>query len=231
MTMRAVVVYESMYGNAHLVADAIGVGLRAAVFDVNIVSVSQAGPAVLADADLVVVGGPTHAHGMSGASTRKTAVQAVGKPSSSRKLEPDALGLGLREWFGSLGYYPAKAAAFDTRLRGPAALTGRASTAVARLLRARLRGRCGAGELPGDKAGPARAPRAHPCTRVGNHVGHRHRAEPRTRRRGNRAVTNGARAAAQGAHPAPADENGGQRRDDCRSAVSGCRLDSGKGMP
>jgi len=73
-----------MYGNAHLVADAIGVGLRAAVFDVNIVSVSQAGPAVLADADLVVVGGPTHAHGMSRASTRKTAVQAVGKPSSGR---------------------------------------------------------------------------------------------------------------------------------------------------
>ena len=32
--MRAVVVYESMYGNTHLIADAIGAGLRTA-FDVT----------------------------------------------------------------------------------------------------------------------------------------------------------------------------------------------------
>ena len=36
----------------------------------------------------------------------------------------------------SLGQYPVKAAAFDTRLHGPAALTGRASKGVTRLLRA-----------------------------------------------------------------------------------------------
>jgi Flavodoxin domain len=134
--MRAVVVYESMYGSTHLVADAIGVALRAAAFDVSIVPVSQAGPAVLADADLVVVGGPTHAHGMSRASTRMMAVEAAERPDSNLTAEPDVLSLGLREWFGSLGRYPAKAAAFDTRLRGPAALTGRASKRVARLLRA-----------------------------------------------------------------------------------------------
>ena len=79
--MRAVVVYESMYGNTHLVADAIGAGLRTG-FDVSVVPVSQASPAVLADADLVVVGGPTHAHGMSRAATRKAAVQAADKPVS-----------------------------------------------------------------------------------------------------------------------------------------------------
>ena len=54
--MRAVVVYESMYGNTHVVADAIGAGLKTA-FDVSVVPVSQASPAVLADADLLVVGG------------------------------------------------------------------------------------------------------------------------------------------------------------------------------
>ena len=43
------------------------------------------------------------------------------------------MGPGLREWFGSLGRYPVKAAAFDTRMR-QAALTGRASKGVARLL-------------------------------------------------------------------------------------------------
>jgi hypothetical protein len=132
--MRAVVVYESMYGNTHLVADAIGAGLST-IFDVRVVPVVQASPAVLADADLVVVGGPTHAHGMSRAATRKAAVEAASKPVGGLTVEPDALGPGLRDWFGSLGRYPVKAAAFDTRVHGPAALTGRASKGVTRLLR------------------------------------------------------------------------------------------------
>lgn len=132
--MRAVVVYESMYGNTHHVADAIRTGLKPA-FDVSVVPVAQAGPAVLAGADLVVVGGPTHAHGMSRAATRKAAGEAAGKPGSDLKVEPDAPGSGLREWFASLGRYPAKAAAFDTRIHGPAALTGRASKGLTRLLR------------------------------------------------------------------------------------------------
>jgi hypothetical protein len=135
MTMRAVVVYESMYGNTHMVADAIAAGLRTAL-NVSVVPVAQAGAAVLADADLVVVGGPTHAHGMSRAATRKAAVQAADNPASNLKAEPDAPGPGLREWFGSLGRYPARAAAFDTRVHGPAALTGRASKGIIRLLRA-----------------------------------------------------------------------------------------------
>ncbi len=133
--MRAVVVYESMYGNTHLVADAIGAGLST-VFDVTVVPVAQASQAVLADADLIVVGGPTHAHGMSRAATRKAAVKAADKPAGGLTVEPDAPGPGLRDWFGSLGQYPVKAAAFDTRMHGPAALTGRASKGVYRLLRA-----------------------------------------------------------------------------------------------
>ena len=133
--MRAVVVYESMYGNTHLVADAIGAGLSAG-FDVSVVPVSQVSQATLADADLVVVGGPTHAHGMTRAVTREAAVKAADKPAGGLTVEPDAAGPGLREWFGSLGQYPVKAAAFDTRMHGPAVLTGRASKGVARLLRA-----------------------------------------------------------------------------------------------
>ena len=133
--MRAVVVYESMYGNTHQVADAIGAGLKSA-FDVSVVPVSEVSAAVLADADLVVVGGPTHAHGMSRASTRKAAVEAADKPVGGLKVEPDAAGPGLREWFDSLGHYEVKAAAFDTKMHGPAALTGRASRGVTRLLRA-----------------------------------------------------------------------------------------------
>lgn len=133
--MKAVVIYESMYGNTHLIADAVGAGLGTA-FDVTVVPVAQASPAVLAGADLVVVGGPTHAHGMSRAATRKSAAQAASKPVSQLKIEPDAQGPGLREWFGSLGRYAVKAAAFDTRIDAPAAFTGRASKGVADNLRA-----------------------------------------------------------------------------------------------
>jgi hypothetical protein len=63
-------------------------------------------------------------------------VASADKPVSNLKVEPDALGPGLREWFGSLGHCPAKAAAFDTRLHGPASLTGRASKGATRLLHA-----------------------------------------------------------------------------------------------
>ncbi len=133
--MRALVVYESMYGNTHQIAEAVGAGLRTA-FDVSVIPVAQATPAVLADAGLVVVGGPTHMHGMSQAASRKTAAETAEKPDSPLRLDADAPGPGLREWFGSLGRYPVKAAAFDTRVHGPAALTGQASKEVAKLLRA-----------------------------------------------------------------------------------------------
>jgi hypothetical protein len=132
--MRAVVVYESMYGNTHQVAEAIGAGLKAS-FDVTVLPVAEAGPAALADADLVVVGGPTHAHGMSRPGTRRAAGEAAEKPGSQLTVEPGALGSGLREWFGSLGQYSIKAAAFDTRIHGLPAITGRAAKGVTRLLR------------------------------------------------------------------------------------------------
>jgi Flavodoxin domain len=133
--MQAVVVYESMYGNTHRVADAIAAGLQDS-FGVTVVPVAEAGPAVLADADLVVVGGPTHAHGMSRAATRRAAAEAAEKPGSGVTMEPGALAPGLREWFASLGQFPVKAAAFDTRMHGPSAVTGRAAKGVTRLLRA-----------------------------------------------------------------------------------------------
>jgi hypothetical protein len=133
--MRAVIIYESMYGNTHLVADAIGAGLRGAC-EVAVLPVAQADQTALDGADLVVVGGPTHAHGMSRPGTRRSAVTAADKPGSDLTVEPDALGPGLREWLDSLGHYRVAAAAFDTRMHGPASLTGRASKGVARQLSA-----------------------------------------------------------------------------------------------
>jgi hypothetical protein len=132
--MKAVVIYESMYGNTHLVAQAIGNGLSA-IGDVVVVPVDDASTELLESADLVVVGGPTHAHGVSRASTRKAAITAAGKPDSGLQVDPDAEGPGLRDWFASLETTGTRAAAFDTRADAPAALTGRASKGIARMLR------------------------------------------------------------------------------------------------
>lgn len=132
--MRSVIVYESMYGNTHLIADAIGEGLAAAG-EVAVVAVDGATDEMLRGADLVVVGGPTHAHGMSSKATRKGAIADAAKPERDLTLDPDAEGPGLRDWFGTVDGLPRKAAAFDTRMAGPpAAITGRASKGIAKRL-------------------------------------------------------------------------------------------------
>jgi hypothetical protein len=102
-----------------------------------VVPVSEVGFEVVRDVDIVVVGGPTHAHGMTRAATRNGAVVAAEKPGSDLELDtdPDAYGLGLREWFDTLDDVFTNAAAFDTRFDLPAAFTGRASKGIARRLR------------------------------------------------------------------------------------------------
>jgi hypothetical protein len=134
--MQAVVVYESMFGNTHVIADAIGAGLSD-TFDVVVVPVAQADAAQVSDADLVVVGGPTHVHGMSRASTRLGAAQQAQEPGSGVTMEPYASGEGVRDWLASIGASRGHgmAAAFDTRVKGPAALTGRASKGISHALR------------------------------------------------------------------------------------------------
>jgi hypothetical protein len=129
--MRALVVYESMYGNTHSVAEAIGRGMAKAA-DVTVVPVGQTTPQLVESADLIVVGGPTHVHGMTRPSTRKAAIEQA---ATDLTVDPDAAGEGVREWLGSLGRIRAAAAAFDTRVHAPAAFTGRASRGIDRELR------------------------------------------------------------------------------------------------
>jgi menaquinone-dependent protoporphyrinogen IX oxidase len=134
--MKAVVVYESMYGNTHHVATAIGAGLGSRPeIEVEVMPVESADLNLLASADLLVVGGPTHVHSMSRASTRQAAVDAAEKPDSELELDPDAEGPGLREWFSGRDRLRMNAAAFDTRMHGPAAVTGRASKGIAKRLK------------------------------------------------------------------------------------------------
>ena len=132
--MRALVVYESMYGNTHVVAGNIADGLRG-TYEVTLVPVASATEDLIAGADLLVVGAPTHIHGLSRAWTRQAARKAAAKPESPLTLDPDAGGRGMRNWLSGLAAGPAQAAAFDTRLAGAPLLTGRASRGISRLLK------------------------------------------------------------------------------------------------
>jgi len=135
--MKALVVYESMFGNTRQVAEQIGEGLRP-VFDVTVVAVAAVTPDLVGDADLVVAGGPTHVHGLPGVRSRNAAKAMTEKEGSDLVLEPRALEPGMREWLKALTLPPATVAAtFDTRMHGPGVFTGRASRGIARRLRRR----------------------------------------------------------------------------------------------
>jgi flavodoxin len=57
--MRAVVIYESIYGNTHVIADAVAGGLEPGN-EVTVVPVTGATQELLDGTALLVAGGPTH---------------------------------------------------------------------------------------------------------------------------------------------------------------------------
>ncbi len=132
--MKIVIVYESMFGNTHAVAEAIAAGLG----DVGAVTVGSTTAASfldLAEAELLVVGGPTHAHGLSSKSTRRSA-QEDAVEDTALDLDEDAGGPGLRDWFKKLPDGSGRfGAAFDTRIDRPEIITGSAAHGIARRLR------------------------------------------------------------------------------------------------
>lgn len=110
---RALVVYESMFGNTKAVAETIADSLSAR-YDVDVREVSAA-PAAPAGYALVVVGGPIHAFGMTRPSTRADAQGQAEK----KHVAPVSTGIGVREWLEQLPApsAPTSAAAFDTAAR------------------------------------------------------------------------------------------------------------------
>ncbi|MEU5868248.1 MULTISPECIES: flavodoxin domain-containing protein [unclassified Nonomuraea] len=126
--MKALVVYESMYGNTERIAQAVAEGL-ATRMRAEVAEVGSAPGHVGGEVALLVVGGPTHAFSMSRASTRDSAAQQAGGPLVSR-------GRGVREWLATLSTSSAGlcSAAFDTRVARPR-LPGSAGRAVAKRLR------------------------------------------------------------------------------------------------
>jgi len=138
--MKALIVYESMYGNTHAVSEAVAEGLRS-TGEAKVVPASHLEQADFADVDLLVLGAPTHVHGLPRLSTRRSAEKAA--QSSHGRLAMDS-GMdaehGIRSILdelprGAEAALPKKAAAFDTRLSGPAMFTGSAGRKLARSLR------------------------------------------------------------------------------------------------
>lgn len=118
--MKTAVVYESSFGNTRTVARAIAAELGACVYSVD------EEPPPLAGLDLLLVGAPTHVHGLSGTRSRQAA-RDQGAPA-----EP---GFGAREWLERMPEAPGlAAAAFDTRADKPALLTGSAARGIAKRL-------------------------------------------------------------------------------------------------
>lgn len=128
--MSATVVYESVYGNTRAIAEAIAEGLG----DAEVVPVHEASDQMF-DTDLLVVGGPTHLHGLTTTRSRQIAVEAAHEDGSGQ-VEPGAEEEpGLRAWLRDLpSGQSGKAAAFDTRADKSPWLTGAASRGIAKRL-------------------------------------------------------------------------------------------------
>jgi len=108
--MESLVVYDSKFGNTKKLAEAIADGLRC-VGSVRLLGLDKLPPKDVGTVDLLVIGGPTQAHGM------------------TARIRQFVDLLETRSASGMV------AATFDTRFRMPAALSGSAARLIARNLR------------------------------------------------------------------------------------------------
>ena len=123
--MRALILVESYFGNTRAVADAVAEGLSPMV-SADVVEIPDAPETIESTVDLLVVGGPTHALGMSRPATRQDAVRQAELSSSPT--------VGVREWLSAARGVPAYAAAFDTRI-DKGWVPGSAAKGIAKALR------------------------------------------------------------------------------------------------
>lgn len=127
--MTALVVYESMFGSTKALAQEVATELaeHGPVRLVEVGALAADGADLPGDVDLLVVGAPVHAFGLSRTATRQDAAKELGPVISST--------IGVREWLDGLGAHPGlRFAAFDTKVERPR-LPGSAAKAVDKHLR------------------------------------------------------------------------------------------------
>jgi hypothetical protein len=105
--MGALIVVESSFGNTRAIAGAVADGLGQ-FMTVEVCDVVHAPMRIEWRVDLLVVGGPTHALGMSRPDTRRDTARQAGDAAGP--------GTGVREWLASGPTGIGRAAAFDTRI-------------------------------------------------------------------------------------------------------------------
>jgi len=124
--VRGFVVYESLFGNTARIAQAVVDGLKENL-DVELHGVAEG--KLPEGADLLVMGGPTHAFSMSRANTRQDAVN------QGANADPS---MGLREWLEELPEgNDTPFAAFDTRVDMVRRLPGSAAKSATKVARRR----------------------------------------------------------------------------------------------
>jgi hypothetical protein len=113
---RALVVFESVFGDAKQIALAVAEGL-ATRLPVDVVAARDAPAQVPADVRMLVVGGPNHAFSMPRRATREGAITEHG-------AEIPDTSFGLHEWLDQAqAPRGVTAAAFDTRMDHPKLIT------------------------------------------------------------------------------------------------------------
>jgi hypothetical protein len=131
--LRALVVYESMFGNTEQLARAVAEGLELDHVDVTVTEVGDAPLGTPLDVDLLVLGAPTHAFSLSRPGTRADAVRQ-GAPESREDR-------GLREWLAAAqppsGSNGLGVAVFDTRVSKVRRLPKAAGPRAAKIARQR----------------------------------------------------------------------------------------------
>jgi hypothetical protein len=124
--MKAVVVYQSLWGSTAAIARAIAEGLGSGAVALT---TSEATPEAIAGATLIVAGCPVHAFNLPSVATVE---QAVAKPVGEKAVAANSSHRLMRDWLEELHKGSGRSAAFDTRVRGPLGKGG-ASKIAARL--------------------------------------------------------------------------------------------------
>jgi flavorubredoxin len=107
--MKAVVVYESLWGNTAAIARSIAEGIGP---DAVVLTTDAARPETIADADLIVAGAPVLGFSLASDAMR----DSVARSEAGAPTPPDLSHPSMRSWLDSLPRGHGRAAAFETRI-------------------------------------------------------------------------------------------------------------------
>ena len=120
--MKAVVVYESLWGNTAAIARAIAEGIGA---QARALSTAEATGTAIADADLIVAGAPVLGFSLPSEKMR----ESIGADPGRAPAAPDLSHPSMRSWLDALPAGHGRSAAFETRIWWS---PGGATSAIAR---------------------------------------------------------------------------------------------------